>query len=93
MSWYVNEYETDRAYGGPEEGGWWYDTGRFVECHGTFPTEAAAEQRRQELAGYLRDRRAGRRGPGAVGSEGIWPVLVVEDAPGADYPAQRPVYA
>lgn len=25
--WYVNIYEVDRAYGGSEEGGWWYDTG------------------------------------------------------------------
>jgi len=24
---YVNAYLTDRRYGGPEEGGWWYDTG------------------------------------------------------------------
>ena len=24
MVW-VNVYEADRAYGGPEEGGWWYD--------------------------------------------------------------------
>lgn len=23
-------YELDRAYGGPEEGGWWYDTGERV---------------------------------------------------------------
>jgi hypothetical protein len=23
--WFVNVYELDRAYGGPEEGGWWYD--------------------------------------------------------------------
>lgn len=23
-------YEIDRAWGGPEEGGWWYDTGTFV---------------------------------------------------------------
>lgn len=22
---YVNAYEIDRAYGGPEEGGWWFD--------------------------------------------------------------------
>lgn len=25
--WYVNAYEQDRAYGGPEEGGWWFDWG------------------------------------------------------------------
>lgn len=23
--WFVNVYELDRGYGGPEEGGWWYD--------------------------------------------------------------------
>jgi hypothetical protein len=23
-------YEDNRAYGGPEEGGWWYDTGTLV---------------------------------------------------------------
>ena len=24
---YVNVYELDSLYGGPEEGGWWYDVG------------------------------------------------------------------
>lgn len=27
---WVNVYLVDRAYGGPEEGGWWYDTGTAV---------------------------------------------------------------
>ena len=27
MSAYVNVYHVDQAKGGPEEGGWWYDTG------------------------------------------------------------------
>lgn len=27
---YVNVYEVGRAYGGPEEGGWWFDTGSPV---------------------------------------------------------------
>lgn len=27
---YANAYLTDRLYGGPEEGGWWYDTGEPV---------------------------------------------------------------
>lgn len=30
---YVNIYVCDRAYGGPEEGGWWYD------CGGPLPQE------------------------------------------------------
>ena len=29
--WYVNIYETNRAYGGPEEGGWYYDTGDLLK--------------------------------------------------------------
>lgn len=33
-NWYVTVYEIDRCYGGPEEGGWWYDSGRVV--HETF---------------------------------------------------------
>ena len=28
---YVNCYMIDQAYGGPEEGGWWYTGGRPVE--------------------------------------------------------------
>jgi len=30
MAW-VNVYETDRVYGGPEEGGWWFTTGEPVD--------------------------------------------------------------
>jgi len=26
-AYYINTYKLDRAYGGPEEGGWWYDFG------------------------------------------------------------------
>ena len=32
---YVNKHPMGRAYGSPEEGGWRYDTGRFVKCLGT----------------------------------------------------------
>lgn len=32
MSYYVVAvYYEDRAYGGPEEGGWWYSTGELVD--------------------------------------------------------------
>ncbi len=27
---YMNAYVTNRLYGGPEEGGWWYDTGKPI---------------------------------------------------------------
>ena len=35
-------YEIDRAYGGSEEGGWWFDTGRLERIARTFKNEAAA---------------------------------------------------
>lgn len=28
--YFICVYEVDRVYGGPEEGGWWYDTRTFV---------------------------------------------------------------
>lgn len=40
--YYVNAYAVDRMWGGPEEGGWWYDTGEPVESI-LFETWAAAE--------------------------------------------------
>lgn len=29
-TWVVAVYDTDRHYGGPEEGGWWYDSRELV---------------------------------------------------------------
>lgn len=29
--YYIHKHEVALAYGGPEEGGWWFDTGRPVE--------------------------------------------------------------
>lgn len=34
---YVNAYDHNRAYGGPEEGGWWFDTGT---CLASIPCES-----------------------------------------------------
>lgn len=47
---YVNVYELRRCYGGPEEGGWWYDEGSLVDSVTTF-TEGWAEY----VAAHLRD--------------------------------------
>ena len=35
-------YEVSRNYGGPEEGGWWFDSGNLVESK-VFGSEAAAD--------------------------------------------------
>ena len=90
--YHLNEYETDRSFGGREEGGWWFDTGRYVQCHGTFPDRASAEAKRDELEGYLATKREGLHEPSSVLSEGQWPELQIEDHPGRDYPEGRPTY-
>lgn len=58
-TWYVNTYEMDREYGGPEEGGWYFDSWRAVECI-TVDTYGYGEMLRTRLYdGYekpLRDR-------------------------------------
>ena len=39
---YVSLYRHERAYGGPEEGGWWYDI-NTLDGSMKFPTREAAE--------------------------------------------------
>ena len=88
---HLNEYLADRAFGGPEEGGWWYDTGPFVACHGTHPTVEAATAARDALAPAIAARRRGRHDPSSVLCTG-WPVIRIEPNPGADFPRTRPRY-
>lgn len=49
-------YQRGREYGGPEEGGWWYDTGRLVEHRKVrvFESYAEAQARVQELYAEIR---------------------------------------
>lgn len=88
----VNEYLTNRAYGGPEEGGWYFDVGTFETCHGTFESRDQAVAARRRLGPYLEEARQGRYPPSSVSCNG-WPVLTIESRNGRDYPAARPVYA
>lgn len=44
---WVNVYEMSQEYGGPEEGGWWYDSGEPVESRRYVCTSATAEEHRQ----------------------------------------------
>ena len=46
--YYLNVYEVGRAYGGPEEGGWWYDHGTFLECIGEFSDRLEGMKARDE---------------------------------------------
>ena len=89
--YYLNEYETNQKYGGAEEGGWWYDTGRFIKSHGSFECHEEAQAALRGLDGYLTEARRGLYPKSSVRCTG-WPEIRVDDRPGADYPNYRPVY-
>ena len=86
---YANVYEMDRAYGGAEEGGWWYDVGELVHTEALPLAEAAAKARIAELeAEYPNTGESS-----SVVYEGGDYRVFVEDEPGAPYfPATRPHY-
>jgi len=50
LMFYVNVYEKGRAYGGPEEGGWWYTVHESLGCEWSTTTKDEAI----ELAASLR---------------------------------------
>ena len=92
-AFHVNEYEVNRAYGGPEESGWYYDTGRFIRCVGIVPEREQAMSLVASLtARYLPDARKGLYSPSSVLSAGDWPEVFIEDHPGRDFPRERPRY-
>jgi len=86
-------YTIDRAYGGPEEGGWWYDIGAKAKDIAYFTDEEAAFQacrRRNHLIQLLQKEK---RDIGSVLYHGdryqyeIWDMYAPKF-----YPATRPHY-
>lgn len=56
MAVYLNTYEVYQAYGGPEEGGWWYDCGTPVQSV-LLSNEEYEEWTDQHPSEYLSDLR------------------------------------
>jgi len=52
--WAVTTYQVTRCYGGPEEGGWWYNWWQVHNVR-TFATQAAAESACERERKYLAD--------------------------------------
>lgn len=87
-------YDMDLDYGGPEEGGWWFDTGTFVRVAGFFRDEAAAEQA-QRRANRLLERLQRHRTPmsSVTYTGGRFRALTFTGLPPAHFPATRPSYS
>lgn len=96
---YANLYIFDRAYGGSEEGGWWYDT--YTPADGDWDTEPpphghlgspeAAKAAMEALHQWCEQENRGRRSPSSMASEGHF-VVLLEAWPAEYSPAQRPHY-
>lgn len=84
---YVNVYLQDRAYGGPEEGGWWYDCEQVIRVLPTVRQFAADLKNRME-AQFSNE---GRPSTSSVLSKGRYAVRV-EMQPGSSSPEERPRY-
>lgn len=97
----VAVYLEDRAYGGPEEGGWWYDCGQRVDdLPGFLPAIFAPDRETDALlhrkavedklnATLNKERRSD---TGSVLSEGRYVAVLCEGYPAPHYPATRPHY-
>ena len=89
----VAVYLCDRAYGGPEEGGWWYDTGELVRIHHITGSESEARTRCQRLNRRLdATLNRGRRPISSVLSDGQYRAEVREDFVPQHYPDRKPHY-
>jgi hypothetical protein len=84
---FVNVYEVERAYGGPEEGGWWFDTGHLIQSTPCGTDYALAE----EVQGQVRSiyPRTDKR-YSVIGGDDY--NVVIETHPGKDFPEEWPHY-
>jgi len=86
-------YLVDRAYGGPEEGGWWYNAGEAVRLIRTFKNEDKAcvfANRMQRLLDKTLNK--GRRDISSVLSTGRYYAEVHDSIPPQVYPEVTPHY-
>jgi len=91
-STYVNTYETDRAYGGNEEGGWWYDCGEPVESI-YYQYRYEAEDSFPEIEDKWKNLNEieGRKHPSSVSCDGFYQTYFSDDY-AKPYPSSIPRY-
>ena len=86
-------YEIDRAYGGPEEGGWWYDTGELRRVLRVVPDADRACDLAARANRLMNRLQRSRRDVGSVAyTGGRYAACVFEDTAPRAYPEVRPHY-
>jgi hypothetical protein len=89
----VHLFKLDRAYGGREEGGWWYDCG-YPEDHPlnkVFSTKAEAIAYRDSIAGEADRMNDGLPSIDSVLCEGVY-CFLINEGEAEPFPAVRPRY-
>lgn len=101
--WCVCVYLEDKAYGGPEEGGWWYNTGDplpegtgeedmgYVDCARFFMEWTQARDWRKFLEEKLEPINKKRPSISSVLSQGMYTVKIGLGIPKA-FPEHKPHY-
>ena len=89
-------YDIALAYGGPEEGGWWYTRGSLVGVVKSFHSEEKAGdycyRLNQKLNSHKFGPNKGKREMSSVASDGVYSAQVHENIPPAGFPDRRPHY-
>lgn len=94
MNYVVGLYELDRQYGGPEEGGWWYDSGELVRIMAvTHGAEKASQlcRRANHLLRFVQ-RSLRYKSDSICYRGGEYGAYVYENVAPSYYPEQRPHY-
>ena len=93
---YLAIYEQNRVYGGPEEGGWWYDAGvpeLVIPIHGSFNNEAVMRARSILEARALKRNQGRNSDISSVVCDGHAGVELVEFGVPLPYPLIPPRYS
>jgi hypothetical protein len=87
---FLNAYNSNRLYGGPEEGGWWYDTGDPVA---SVPLRNEDPASKLEWDAYLREKVSwtSEHGTGSVMGHDVFD-LRLEDFFARPFPEETPHY-
>ena len=92
----VATYDCDQMYGGPEEGGWWYEAGSLVRIHRVYRNLDVAYQYCRRLNARLHSRafgpNKGKPDFHSVLSEGQISAHIFDDCAPRGFPEQRPHY-
>lgn len=87
---YVNAYAVSRHYGGPEEGGWWYDAGSPLSSIAVYTDadEVAAKALLLKTLGPEYEHQRSRYS--VIGEDDL--EIYTEEKPAAAWPTERPHY-